>query len=344
MKYISLIFLSIILGLIFSSCSTDVNVNGDWEDYPVVYCVLDHSKEVQYVKINKSFLGPVPASEMAQISDSLFYYDANVVIKELRNGYATGRSWQFEAVDTIQKDDGYFASDKNTIYASKMEMNEGDGYEYELNVDIENGRHLVSGKAYTISDLSISVPNALAPQIELATYDRDFEYRYYNGSNGKIFQMQIVFNYLEVINGDTSDHVLSLKWEQPEEYRTSSAASEVVGKFSMLSFYNTLSTNIAPAEEGVVRLVKMPNCIEFNLTAADENYATYMEVTSPSDGIVQEKPSFTNLTNALGLFAARYTITREKKLGGRTLDSIARGIHTKDLGFAWRYDQYYSSF
>ena len=69
---IILSLISFFLLFIFS-CSTDVNVNGEWDDIPIVYCVLDQSAEYQYVKVNKSFLGNKPASEMAQHSDSLFY-------------------------------------------------------------------------------------------------------------------------------------------------------------------------------------------------------------------------------------------------------------------------------
>ncbi len=66
-----------------------------------------------------------------------------------------------------------------------------------------------------------------------------------------------------------------------------------------------------------------------------------MDVTSPSSGIVQEKPSFTNLIGGYGLFASRFNTTVTKPLGGRTLDSISNGIYTQNLGFVGRYDNYY---
>ena len=339
MNYIKLIFLFIISIFMFSACSTDIDVNGDWEDLPIVYCVLDQSSEYQYVKINKTFLGQMPASEMAQVSDSLFYEEVTVIVKEyVDNSFRN--SWTFTPVDTINKPAGYFAHDRNTIYIAKFNLNED--AEYEIEVNINNGEHIVTGSTKLISGLGILTPSSYAPQIEIASYVSDFEYKYYNGENSKVYQMTIVFNYLEVMGADTVEK--SIIWPQNKEFRTHSIASNVIGKFSNLAFYNLLTATIPEAEDGMVRLVKMPESIGFILSAADENYATYMEITSPSNGIVQEKPSFTNLLGGFGLFASRNSIFMYKKLGGRTIDSISRGIYTYNLGFVDKYDTYYLNY
>jgi hypothetical protein len=338
MNYISLILLALI-SIFVSSCSTDVDVNGEWNDIPIVYCVLDHSSEYQYVKVNKSFLGPVPASVMAQISDSLFYENVNVVINEYVNSNLT-QSWTFDAVDSIQKPEGYFATDRNTIWMKKMTFTENANY--ELVVTINNNQHTIIGETELIDGLRLSTPSAMQPTVDIYNYNGDGVYNYDNGTNGKVFQMTIVFNYLEIIDGDTVDVKKSIVWAQTKDYRTTEGASEVSGKHSALAFYNLLAANIPPAEDNVKRLVKMPNSIEFVLVAVDENYATYMEVSSPSNGLVQEKPSFTNLNGGFGLFASRFNVNVTKPLGGRTLDSISRGIYTKDLGFTDRYDPYYT--
>jgi len=340
MNNISLILLAIIL-VFFSSCSTEVDVNGEWDDIPIVFCVLDHSSEYQYVKVNKSFLGPVPASVMAQESDSLFYENVTVVIKEYINENETG-SWIFYPVDTIDKPEGYFSNDKNTVWACKMTFS--DDAVYELNVNINNGEHVIKAETQLIDGLYLIKPSSLQPRIDIHNYNGDGEYKYNNGTNGKVFQMTIVFNYLEIIDGDTSENYISIYWNQSKEYRNTASASDVTGKFSIQAFYNLLATSIPIAETNVKRLVKMPNSIEFRLAAADENYATYMEVTAPSNGLVQDKPSFTNLTEGYGLFASRYNIILTKPLSGRSLDSINRGIYTKNMGFADRYDPYYVAF
>lgn len=340
MKYISLIIIAFI-SLIVVSCSTDVDVNGEWKDIPVVYCVLDQSTEYQYVKVNKSFLGPVPAAQMAQISDSLFYEYVEVMIHEYVNGNKTS-TWIFDAVDTIQKEDGYFATDRNTIWMKKMNLNVD--AQYKIEVNINNGAHIVTGETKLIDGISIKTPSSSSPTIEIKRYESDTRYEYYRANNGKVYQMTVSFNYIEVRGNDTTNHTVS--WPQAKEYKLTEGAeiNAVIGSFSNLAFYNLLIAQIPIPEAGVKRYVKMPNSVVFSLASADENYVTYMEVTSPSNGIVQEKPSFTNLDGGFGLFASRYNVYRPKTMSRASLDSISRGIYTKELGFADAYDDYYDPY
>lgn len=338
MNYIKILIILLIFVFTFSACSTDVDVNGEYADIPIVYCVLDQSAEYQYVKVNKTFLGPVPASQMAQISDSLFYENVQVKLLEYKNGNNTA-SWSFAPVDTIPKEEGYFANDQNTVWVASPNLDSEATYLVE--VSINAGQHIVTGETKLIDGVRISIPNINVKTIEFFNYSGDFSYKYINGLNAKVFQMTVSFNYLEIIDGDTADKVITIDWPQAKEYRQSVLSNEVQGKLSIANFYSLLVSNIAPADENVRRLVKMPNSIVFSLVAADENYSTFMDVTSPSQGIVQDKPSFTNLSGGYGLVASRFNTSISKSLGGRTLDSISRGVYTKELGFAPRHDYYY---
>lgn len=342
MKYISLIIV-VLISLIVTSCSTDVDVNGEWKDIPIVYCILDQSSEYQYVKVNKSFLGKAPASQMAQVSDSLFYEHVDVMIHEYVNGYKTN-TWFFEPVDTIPKENNpnkpgiNFATDRNTIWMKKMNLDVN--AKYELEVSVNNGTHTVKAETKLIDGIIMTKPGNSAPSVDLKNYKGDSQYEYINGKNGKVFQMNITFNYIEVLNGVTTNH--SIVWPQAKYYKNTESSAPVLGKFSVLAFYSLLAAKIPLPAEGVKRYVKMPNSIEFNLSAADENYDTYMAITSPSNGLVQDKPSFTNLEGGYGLFASRYNLYRAKPLSKVTLDSISRGIYTKNLGFVDSFDQYYN--
>ena len=95
-----------ILGLllVFSACKSDFDVNDKWSDSPVVFCIIDKSQDMQYVKVNKSFIGKLPASEMASVSDSLFY-NCDVQVKMHRKqGNAILKTWNFRQVDSIPKE------------------------------------------------------------------------------------------------------------------------------------------------------------------------------------------------------------------------------------------------
>ncbi len=338
------IIISVLISVIISSCSTELDINAEWDDIPVIFCVLDHSRDFQYVKVNKTFLGNAPASEMAQESDSLFFDNVKVFLYEYagNNLFQPINKIEFVEVDTIDKEEGYFANDKNMIYVSDYKLNK-DNY-YELEVRIDDDRKIVKSDATgLISDARIHFPHVHLPFINLANYGATTRYIFHPGVNAKVSQMTIFFNYIDV-NTITKDTIFNtIEWKQPNVViQNVSDNSSIERNIEIRGFYNILATRIPPLPENTIRYVKMPNSLEYRVSSADQNYRTYMEITAPSHGIVQEKPSYSNLENAIGLFAARYNTKISKKLGVVTLDSISRGIYTKDMGFQERHSQYYS--
>ena len=172
------------------------------------------------------------------------------------------------------------------------------------------------------------------------------------GKNSNLVQTCAYFNYLEVKNtGDTIPK--SIEIYNNTEYKVSASTFTTVEQaFSVASFYSSLAAQINASDETVVkRLVRMPDCVTFSVSSADENLYTYMQITKPSGGIAQDRPTFTNIYidpdsklnsgTAYGLIASRYTVTLSKAVGSETLDSIARGIHTKNLKFQPWTDNYY---
>jgi len=326
--------------LLFSACKSDFEVNDKWSDSPVVFCVIDKSQDMQYVKVNKSFLGKLPASDMASVSDSLFY-NCDVQVKlNRKQGNSVLKTWNFRKVDSIPKESGYFASDKNSIWVGTPDISSD--YVYELEVNIDNGRIIAKGETGVVDGVKIKTPDERAPKIELARYNNDFTVVYSMGKNSNLVQTCVYFNYLEVKNtGDTVSKTIEIY--NNTEYKVSASTFTTVEQaFTVASFYSSLAAQINANDETVVkRLVRMPDCITFAVSSADENLYTYMQVTKPSGGIAQDRPIFTNIyvdpesklsnTTAYGLVASRYTVSLSKAVGSETLDSIARGIHTKNL-------------
>ncbi len=347
-----------ILSLIiaFSSCNSDFDVNDKWQDAPAIFCILDKSQDMQYVKVNKCFIGNLPASEMASVSDSLFY-DCDVQVKlHKMQGNSVLKTWNFRPVDSIPKESGYFASDRNTIWVGKPEL--ADGFTYELEVNIDNGRIIAKGSTGIIDGCRISVPDRRAKKMELSRYNNDCNIKYAPGKNANLQEVNVTFNYLEVkTNGDTESK--SIQVYNNQSYRVSNDSyTQIEQAFSVASFYSSLAAQINADDETVVRrLVKMDPDIDkeqaltFAVSTADENLYTYMQVTKPSSGIAQDRPIFTNITidenskmpggKAYGLVASRLTVSVSMSLGSETLDSIARGIHTKQLKFQPWTDNYY---
>ncbi len=355
----SIMIISVLCGLLaFVSCKSDFEVNDKWEDAPVIFCVLDTSQSMQYVKVNKGFLGNLPASEMASESDSLFY-DCDVQVKLYRKqGKTILKKWDFRPVDSIPKESGYFASDRNTIWVGTPELT--DGFTYELEVNIDNGRIIAKGETQIVNGSRIMVPDARAPKVELARYSNDFGIKYTPGTNANLQETNVYFNYLEIKNtGDTIQK--SIQIYNNQAYKTTvNTYTSVELAFSVASFYSSLAAQINADDETVVkRLVYMdPNSdrknkqsLTFTVSSGDENLYTYMQVTKPTSGIAQDRPIFTNVYidessklnggKAYGLVASRCTVSLSKAVGSETLDSISRGMYTKNLKFPPWTDNYY---
>ena len=343
-----IIIITLFLILVFSfSCSEDVNINADYQDIPIIYCVLDPSSEYQYVKVNKSFLGEKPAHELAQNSSLLFYNNVHITLKNLKNNTV----WTFNKVD-IDKNEGTFANDQNIIYTSKIDFGNVDkDTEFELNVDIEGGKHIVTSRTKLISGGSFTQPSPMFDNVvSLTYYNGERSYKFYAGYLTNLYQTYLKFNYFEVKGNDTAYKSITIplnKANLPVNYNN----YEITQQFGIEYFYRNLKTYI-PVVDGVTRYVQMPtsdkiNSFEFQLFSVDENYNTYSQISAPSNGIVQHKPTFTNLNGAYGLFASRNVVTVLAKPNQETLDSIARGIYTKGLnfkGYEPRIDNYYYSY
>jgi hypothetical protein len=344
MKNSVIIILSILV-LLITSCSTEIEINDEWQAIPVVYGILDKNSTEHYIKVNKAFLGDLPASTMAQYSDSLFYDNVEVSLYRKLPYGEKQYVCNFAPTDEFPKDSGYFANDRNTIYkASDIELpatQAGESYEYQLEVYIADIDRTVTSETELISGTVISSPSS-SPMalISVHNYSQDFTYTYETGTNGRVFQMIIQFNYLEVSAGDTIEK--NIVWPQPVKVIDIGNSSVTVqSTFSVMAFYNLLISNI-PKDDNVQRLVKMPNSIDFRLAAGDDNFSTYMQISAPATGIAQSKPLFTNITNGIGLFASNINVIRSKRVSPITLDTLHRGIYTKDLSFVERNNPYYT--
>ena len=82
-------------------------------------------------------------------------------------------------------------------------------------------------------------------------------------------------------------------------------------------------------------VIRVPDSVEYIFTVASEELSNYIEVTNPSNTIVQEKPIYTNISNGIGIFSSRTDNTifspRKLRLSDRTYDSLVDGTVTGNL-------------
>jgi hypothetical protein len=77
---------------------------------------------------------------------------------------------------------------------------------------------------------------------------------------------------------------------------------------------------------------------ELRMGLANEELKTWINVNNPVTGIIQERPSYTNVVGGLGLFASRasayvLSIPLESGNGTTNINGLQNGLYTADLNF-----------
>jgi len=301
MKKIGLILS--LFAIIFSSCETDFNVNAPWEEVTIVYGLLDQSQERQYIKINKAYLGAGDALQMATIADSVNFLPENMEVK-LHKIQSNDTLSSITLYDTIiEKDDGLFATDNNIIYTT-LEQDSNffeTGKRYALTIQNTATGNFVSGNTGLISGfLTFNIP----PGYIMKFYDNDDALSdsekflkkiisWNKANNGQIYQVDIRINYTE------NDIDTFLVWKQPLVSSATSMSTPLEGA----KFFNFLRNNLTDDNSVIREFVSL----DVKMTIGTADLETYIAMNAPYEGLVQERPVYTNINNGFGLFSSRYT-------------------------------------
>ena len=328
MKKIFLL-ISLFIVLLFS-CKTDFEINAKWKDITVVYGLLSQSETVHYIKINKAFLGKDNALTMAQNADSSSYgKNLDVWVEEWLNGNQTN-SWALN--DTVvPKDAGTFYSPTQEVYKFKATLNQN--AVYKLYIKNKLTQKIVSASTPIVNTFDVQKPSAMQSAVFHAS--NLVEVLWYPAVNGKLYQVTIRFNYWEkdLASGDSTKKYVD--WDIGSVLQTTNDGSKLTTSYNGSSFFQYIrdkinSSSNVPAH--VLRHMATPN-VDFLFSVAADDFNTYLEVSAPTTGILQNKPQFTNIDNGIGIFSSRYTFDRPLPMNPTSIDSLLYGQYTKYLNF-----------
>ena len=347
LKKIAIPFLSI--SLIFSSCSTDFELNAPYETIPVVYGLLDQSKDTQFVKINRSFLGYGNNVDYAAINDCTHFENVVAVLEEYNEfGNLIDHDTLKELmVGNLQP--GIFYEDSQKVYYLETDndsLKEENTYhlkvsvpEKGLNFDAETD--LIKGtwlnfKFQTI--LYLAGSGFKVADVDLATTEDGYleqTLRWTTAERGKRYELILRLHYTEVYN-DLSEQEKYLEWNLGRQISVSSSGGEEMFKdVSGGSFFNFIETQLQnyENEDQVMKRVLGMDAVEIILTAGNEDLNTYMQVNEPVTGIVTERPIFTNVNNGIGIFASKYSTKVSTFLSDGSMLEICAGQKTSGFKF-----------
>ena len=346
-KKIAIPFFSI--SLIFSSCSTDFELNAPYETIPVVYGLLDQSKDTQFVKINRSFLGYGNNVDYAAINDCTHFENVVAVLEEYNEfGNLIDHDTLKELmVGNLQP--GIFYEDSQKVYYLETDndsLKEENTYHLKvsvpdkgLNFDAETD--LIKGtwlnfKFQTI--LYLAGSGFKVADVDLATTEDGYleqTLRWTTAERGKRYELMLRLHYTEVYN-DLSEQEKYLEWNLGRQISVSSSGGEEMFKdVSGSSFFNFVETQLQnyENEDQVMKRVLGMDAVEIILTAGNEDLNTYMQVNEPVTGIVTERPIFTNVNNGIGIFASKYSTKVSTFLSDGSMLEICAGQKTSGFKF-----------
>jgi hypothetical protein len=338
-----LLFFAVIATLCWS-CKAKLDVNAEWKDITVVYGLLDQTDSIHYIKITKAFLGEGDAMAFAKISDSSNYPDKmEVTISEyFVNASKDSVLNKVFPCDTMtihdkQKGDSIFYYPDQLMYyfTGNIEHAKDSGFFYKLNIRIKSTNKQVRSQSVLVDDkFSITKPPSNIPNFKVNFLPGvKTQLQWTSAKNGRRYQAVLRMLYLETSKADpTKQDSTWISWvlftnKQTDDVKGGKTMEEY---FLNDGFYSMMHAQI-PVNPSVTRAVRK---IEYIFTVGSDDLNTYMEVTEPSTSIVQERPTFSNIDNGIGLFASRTNRTVGPfRLGQETVTQIQTNPLTKDLGF-----------
>jgi hypothetical protein len=327
------IFAGIIL-MVVGSCSTKIDINEPYKEQTVVYGLLNQTDTIQYIKINKAFLGEGNNFEYAQIPDSFNYNPADLRVKleVIKNKL---KIKEIPLRDTILSgaSKGVFSKEKNIIYYTKEKLvakENGEFLTYRLVINNLKSGNEVTAETNLIDRVSL---NFLGTSFSIIRTDGNYvpiNLEWNPANFAKTYNVILTFFYREG-TGSTLKVTKSVDWNLGEVTATSSngTGQPLVLKTNgedFISYLKSLKSSNFP--EG--NFSRIADSVQYTLYSGGDELYFYQQVNKPSSGLLLEKPLYGNIKNGLGIFSCRGKFVSPKiVVSDPTKDFLA----TQGLGF-----------
>jgi len=301
--------IAIVSVLTLYSCETEIKPNAENKDITVVYGLLNPNESDHYIKITKAFLGEGNANDLANNPANFNYSDGelDVRIDEFNANNTFVRSFSLmRTVNEIPKDNGVFSNTENVLYKFTEPSLKKD-YSYKLNIRNKTLDKEITSQTKIANDPTLTNFNQIT-KLKLVNssgsyLNHDFNIR--TGANSGKVKVNLIFSYANHFT-DTAiqPEVKTIKISLGEQKTITTEGGDIlVFTLNGANFYSALTNNIT-ANIPNLNYRRINNCV-LEVISAGIDLATYISVNEPSTSITQNKPEFTNLTNALGVFSSR---------------------------------------
>ncbi len=322
-KYLCFIFISLVL-IVLNSCNEKIKLIGDFVETAVVYGLLDQADSLHYIKINRAFIGPGNAIEIAGVADSSYFTNVDATISEYLNGNLT-RSWLLRDTILDNKDpNGVFYAPEQKVYYFKTMPTGFNGVIqnstnpqmtslnpqaiYKIDLVINNGAFSVSAETELVRGITSAA----------ATQNFNFKFAINPGEytstgvtvsstgNSYVLNTQLKMAFYEWESNTYSEKSFFWKLGEADVLPSSSKIFTANGE----TFYDLMKSNCTENSSISKRTFKG---VTIKITGGAEELYNFIAVNKPSSGLAQSKPTYTNLTatngkRVIGIFSSRQTV------------------------------------
>jgi hypothetical protein len=347
-RIITLVYITFISvsALFVASCTTDFELNAEYDEIPVIFGILDQSVDTQFVKINKSFIGNGNNTSYAAINDSSLYSNVIGRVEEYVDNVLT-ETFQLEEMWVNNLDEGIFYTDSQKVYffvpTSLTEPYLNEDAIYKLIVDVSEEAQPIEAETNLIkgSELNwdlLTSNGAAYNGIVFADASTLSQNDYLTsspkctpGGNADKYEFKLRLHFTEVTFAGVSTEKY-VEWNLGEVTVISgNLKKEISGE----AFYSAISNKLSnySYEADVEKRVIGKDNIEIIVTAANENLSLFIGINEPSTGVVTEQPVFTNVEGGVGIFASRFSRNLLSFLSTHSTNVLQNGPETSEYKF-----------
>ena len=146
----------------------------------------------------------------------------------------------------------------------------------------------------------------------------------------------IRFHYLETTGSGSKPKTVD--WLVFNDLEVSSpfdpGAAAIDQSFLSDVFYTILKANIKTLRADPSVSSRSAQYVDFIFSVASDDLNTYMNASEPSNSIIQERPSFSNIYNGIGLFSSRFVNEIDTvRMGDGTITELTTDTAFINRGF-----------
>lgn len=305
--------LVIILLTLVVGCKNDIDINAPYKDIAIVYGFLDQNEPIQYIRIQKLYQNTtnLTTAQGAQIADSLYFDSLYVKVTNITQNL----EYVCYRVDTFPKDSGFFASTRNPFYAFSMPKNNSANDKYGLDIFYPKKNVHFYSQTNLIKDAIIPKRKIL---IKLDPSNHSFTFRFTPATNAAMYDLIVRFTYKEWSKANPSVSDFKTVDYQIAKSNVYKAEKETTLSISSTNYVNYLKSQI-PIDDSKLRQTAS---ITYSAYGGGAEFRTLLDLSKPNLSIVQKNPTYSNITNGIGIFSSRNFTKQEQDLDAFTEDLL----------------------